>query len=111
MQYRNIRTGHDTSERSVHVKLVPPKGVLAHCENSTEVGIMTFFNSGSLRDDPQNHTIPLLAHLKLHDWNILVTPTWNTPFDGHHFLAHIPELLDMGKQLLEVAILLRCPMK
>lgn len=104
LQYPNIRTGHDAAERSVHLKLVP----LYENLTQTEVEIMTFLNSDDLRDDPQNHTMPLLAHLKCHDWDILVTPTWYTRFDGYHFLAHIHELLDMGKQLLEVAILLLC---
>lgn len=90
--------GYDAFERCVYAKLIPSPNI----QESNEREIITLLNSPLLREDPYNHTIPVLAQLDFYDWTILVTPAWSTTLDATHLLVHIYELLDMGKQLLQV---------
>ena len=86
--------GVDDFGRNVHIKAV--------ASSSVELKAIKYLSLGKPREDPQNHTIPLLKIIPAGKWSLVVQAWWGSGW--HLQRSHlISDRLGLAQQLVEVS--------
>ncbi|KAF4610824.1 hypothetical protein D9613_007278 [Agrocybe pediades] len=93
-----VRAARDTKGREVVIKLI------SDGRASPELEILKFLNTEKAREDPRNHTIPVIEFLTLETLTFVVMPRWGDLCLAGFATVH--EVLHFAKIFLEAFVFL-----